>query len=399
MIGDNLKEEKKNNYWNNKPIMKKNNYYHISKCINEDFINYKNKILPLKKNFSWEKIDINNDKIISVSNFLSEHYKKIFDSQFHLEYDINKIRWEMNYKGYYLILKSFNKIIGTVGCTFKKIQIYNKQVNILQPINMCFTSKYRNKGIFYLFSEKIIEQGLLNGYYVNILCTNTDIPMPIATIRKYFRPINYENLKKHNFIDLKDINNINEIFKIKIKPNKNYIYANKTIENIKIVHNLYNEYMKSFHFNHIMDESDIENYFFNEKFVKTFIIYKDNKPVDFINYLFYSITNSKYTNNNKINIAEIFMYSSNNVRVDLLFINILKQISYDNNDIVYINDIMDSNEIILSKIMNAGQESDDENNQVYFDLNIIKSNHKIFINLFNWQCEKLQQNMISWLLF
>ena len=93
------------------------------------------------------------------------------------------------------------------------------------------------------------------------------------------------------------------------------------------------------------------------------------------------------------------MYSSNNVRVDILFINILKHLSYEKNHIVYIPDMMHSNDAILSKIKNVDEDTDDEEEHANYDLSIVKTAKKTFVNLFNWKCEKLKQNMISWLLF
>jgi len=93
------------------------------------------------------------------------------------------------------------------------------------------------------------------------------------------------------------------------------------------------------------------------------------------------------------------MYSANNVRSDLLFINILKQISYDKIHVIYINDMMHSNEAILSNVKNADEDTDDEEETAVFDMNIVKTSKKTFITLYNIECESLKQTMVSWLIF
>ena len=62
-------------------------------------------------------------------------------------------------------------------------------------------------------------------------------------------------------------------------------------------------------------------------------------------------------------------------------------------------DMMHSNTIILSNIKNADEDTDDEEENAIYDMNIVKTEKKIFMNLFNWRCEPFKQNMVSWLLF
>jgi hypothetical protein len=92
------------------------------------------------------------------------------------------------------------------------------------------------------------------------------------------------------------------------------------------------------------------------------------------------------------------MYSANNTTPELLFINILKQLSYDKIHVVYINDVMRNNEIILSETYDALEESDCEDEKQY-DMNLIKTYYKSYLNLFNIESPTFTQNMISWLIF
>jgi hypothetical protein len=143
---------------------------------------------------------------------------------------------------------------------------------------------------------------------------------------------------------------------------------------------------------------------FNEKYVKTVLVMSDDDsvktPVDFITYNFYDIIN---TNNkdgdNIIKTANLLMYSSNEIRPDLIFINILKQMSFDKIHNVFVMDMMHNNEFILSNVKNADEDTDDEEENSTYDMNIGKTGKKLFINLFNWKCGTFKQNMISWLTF
>ena len=198
----------------------------------------------------------------------------------------------------------------------------------------------------------------------------------------------------------------------------NVSVAEKTEENIELVYKLYTNYMQTFSFNAILTKKDIEHYMFNDKYVKTILIMdkedtddadldvslhnKNNKtkpPVDFITYNFYDLVNTDKVENNIIKVANLFMYSSNEIRADLIFINLLKQLAHDKIQTFFIMDMMESNEAILSSIKNADEDTDDEEENATYDMNIVKTGKKLFINLFNWKCEPFKQNMVSWLTF
>ena len=111
------------------------------------------------------------------------------------------------------------------------------------------------------------------------------------------------------------------------------------------------------------------------------------------------ILNPNKETDNIIKTANILMYSSIETRVDVLFVNVLKHINMDKIHLVYINDMMHANDAILSNVKLSNEDTDDEEENATYDFNIIKTSKKTFINLYNWQCGKFKQNMVSWLIF
>ena len=113
-----------------------------------------------------------------------------------------------------------------------------------------------------------------------------------STIRYYSRPLYYKKLVEHDFIGIpqvkKEVAHIKA--KIKLRPKKNYVVASKTKANVSDVHRLYAKYMESFCLSMMLSQDEIENYFFNDNYVKTLLVKNDkDETVDFISYVVYDI--------------------------------------------------------------------------------------------------------------
>lgn len=406
---------KSTKYWKTKPIMKITDRITAVKQICSDSEIEKkyarDEWTKLPENYSWEKIDISDyPNMNKVCKFLSEHYQRGSESDYIIKYTIEQINWEMNHKGYFLIVNdNKNNIVGTIGFTNRTVQLMDNKYTCAEPIYMCCPKKYKGTGISKVLMDEISRQSILVGINKGIFCDNRIVTRPVATIRQYSRPLNYKKLREHDFIEISGVDDdiVHTKTKINIRPNRRYVVAEKTQENIDIVHSLYKQYMETFNLYMILSKTDIENYMFDNRYVKTIIVMSEeepSKPIDFISYNFYDIVNTtidttKSDLDNIIKTANILMYSSNVVRTDILFINILKQISFDKIHVVYINDMMHSNEAILSNIKNADEDTEDEEENAAYDMNIIKTCKKTFISLYNLECESLKQTMVSWLLF
>lgn len=402
-------------YWKSKPVMRLDEKIYTSEQIytSDEIAKKYKKIEPTKlpTGYQWKKIDICDDSNMKdVSTFLSTHYRRGTESMYIVQYDPDRLRWEMNHAGYFLtVVDANNSIVGLIGFTYRTVQIFSDVNTMIEPMYMCCEKKYRKTGIAKVLMDETIRQSIINGIDKGVFCDNRIVPKPIATFRQYSRPINYKKLRENDFVEIGGVDDetVHNKTKINLKPNKRYVFAENNKENIDLVYDLYNRYMNSFSFHMILSKKDIENYLFNEKYAKTYIIMSDSeetseggRPIDFVTYNYYDIINTENkTSDNIIKAANVLMYSSNEARPDVIFINLLKQLSFDKIHIVYVMDMMHSNKIILSNVKNADEDTDDEEENAVYDMNMIKSNKKFFLNLFNWKCNTLTQNMASWLLF
>jgi hypothetical protein len=380
-------------YWNTKPVMKLNDkHFKTTQILSDEHMNKTNIQTHLPDGYTWNTIHLHEtEQMNTICKFLYDNYPILTST--------DKLRWIMQDTGYFLTITDTQNIIALVGVTFKNLQIGENKYSITEPLYMCCTPDYRNTGIPTVLIDEVSRMSLLSNITKGLFCNNRIVSKPIATIRQYMRPINYIKMRKYNFIDVieRDETIVQTKLNINLKPNKNYVLAECTEDNIDIVHNLYTNYMMTFNVHMILTKEEIKHYLFNENYTKTYLVYNDDKkPVDFITYSFYDIP---VHDNEVIKASNILMYSSNNVITELLFINVLKQLSYDGVDIVYINDMMHNNEFILSNVKNADNDTDSDEEKAVYDMNIIKTNKKYFLTLYNLNSPVYTQNMVSWFIF
>jgi hypothetical protein len=309
----------------------------------------------------------------------------------------------MNNKGYFLsIHDTNNQIVGLVGVTFKICSVYSDDLNIIEPLFLCTSNKYRNSGLTRVLSDKVIyitkTEEEFKDYDCGLFVTNKAVINPSGRIRGYQRILNYKHLVKNNFIMTpdQDIKKTHDRYKIILRPDENYVKAEKTEENIKKVYELYCNHSKAYSLHHKMTLKEIENYLFNQNYVTTILVKNENEIVDFISYNYYDIHNEE--TDNTIKVANILMYSSNKTRSDILFVNALKHISLDKYHIVNVNNMMSTNEFIYSNIRNSDIDSDNEDIDTVHEYHLTRTSKTRFINFYGWQTEQLKQNQISWLL-
>lgn len=391
-------------YWKNKPVMGLSDIVGNSCQVKDETVFDKNNFTMLPNGYTWNKVDICDDKSMdNICSFLSTHYKRGTNSEYTIEYTNDMIRWQMCNNGFFMtVCDNKQNIVGLIGYTFRTIQIYTDRMTITEPLYMCCLPNYRNKGIARVLMDETIRQSKMVGINKGLFCNNQIVPTPIVTIRQYSRPINYKKLREHDFIDISGVDDelAHDRTRIKLRPTNRYIVAEKTEDNINLVYKLYNEYMQTFSLHLVMNKHELTNYLFDDKYVKTILVLDDNsKVVDFISYNFYNILNPNKTDDNIIKTANILMYTTLEIRVDVLFLNVLKHINMDNIHLLYINDMMHTNDAILSNLKLPNEDTDDEEENATYDLNIVKTAKKTFINLYNWKCNKFKQNMVSWLIF
>jgi len=387
-----------NKFWNTKPVMKKNTNIFETKIIDTN-IEKKTEQTKLPDGFVWEEISYDNGS--SVCDFINKYYKRGNNSKYVIMYDTERIKWETNNKGYFLVIKNNNEIIACVCVSFVSVMLNDKTYDMCNPQYLCCADDWQNHGITRVLVDEVSRLANVNINNTGIFLSNTIIAQPISTIRYYTRPLNYKKLRENDFVEIGGMKDdeIHNKLRINLKPNKQYIKIEYNESMLELVYSMYCKYMTTFNVSMVLTKDELKNYLFNTKYVKTFLITSNNIPVDFVSYNFYDITNTQKTENNIIKACNLLMYSSNVIAPEIMFMNIMKNMNADGHEIVFINDTMNNTDIILSSVKNANEDTEDEEENANYNLNIMKTSKKSFMYLYNLKNPLFKQNMVSWFLF
>lgn len=392
------KDAKMSSYWNKKPVMKLEEQYYKTEQIK--VLKKKDELTVLPDGYSFYKIELTNDiDMLSVSEFLTKYYRRGTNSTYITKFDTDLLRWEMNNNGFFLVIKHLvdGHIIGLIGQTKRHFQLYDKTYDSTEQMYLCVNTDFRSQQV----SKALIEELIRTTNNDNSIFSNNRIVCrPLSCLRQFSRPINYMKLKENDFIQIQSVDDefAHKKTKIVLKPNPKYVIAENNEENIKTVYDLYRKSMETFSMHVVLDVKGVENYFFNNKYVRTLLIRDDNdNVVDFVSYRYYDIVNTNKQDNNIIKAANVLMYSSITINTDIIIMNLLKQVAHDKIDILYLDDMMYSSDVILNGEKSVEEDSDNEVGN--YDMNMIKTGKKYFITLFNIKCETMKQNMVSWLNF
>lgn len=391
-------KQQKSSFWRTKPVMKFNERYLTVSCQIDPCLISTDHELP--HGYTWETVCLSNvPRMTDVANFVQDHaMNPEIAAPFVRQYTVADILWQIGAVGCFLLVTAGNTICGLIGISIKNAQIWNDQVRIAQPMFLTVDPKYRKTGLAQtLMDEAIFIAQKTYSVMSGLFCTNRIVPAPVARIKHFCRPINYRYLHEVHFLDIPDIDieAAHNKTKIRLKPNPKYKPADKTEFNVNTVYDLYTKFMKTFNLHLVLSVEEVAAYFFADA-VKTLIIYNDkNEPVDFVTYNTYDAIDKDKT----VKCANILMYSSLKTQEDVIIINTLKQMSADGIHVVFISDIMGTSDVVLSKNRYPYEDTDDEDQNMAYDVNFVVTPKRTFINLFNWKCPLLKQTMTSWLLF
>jgi hypothetical protein len=114
-------------------------------------------------------------------------------------YDTERIKWETNNKGYFLVIKNNNEIIACVCVSFVSVMLNDKTYDMCNPQYLCCADDYKNHGITRVLVDEVAR---LTNNNTGIFLSNTIIAQPISTIRYYTRPLNYKKLRENDFVEI-----------------------------------------------------------------------------------------------------------------------------------------------------------------------------------------------------
>lgn len=368
-------------FWPNQPVINNEKDMVYSKPIHEKLEKIEMPLNDIFDNVELQYQDICSESIMN--NVLKYLNEAMVNDKLNIHYDKNYLNILLGTNKIILGLKKKDKtnLCGIICCGIKKFKVGCETNNFADVRILCLNKSLQNKR----YSEFMINglKNILLDKNINygIFMTNRYIPIPISKIEIFYRPLNYSKLHTIGLcttIDKKMLDyNITKYNLKNIIPT-NIVKIDMT--NICDVYNLYLEYCEKFYLYRQFTYLEFVD-LINNNNNSAYALIKNSQEKKICEFFVYHKCYVKYKNN-FVQCAELIMYS--NVSVDYTaskILNIISQVAYcEKIDILLVGNNFES------------ESSLKDVDGYYSELNKVN-----YINLYNWQYTKLDQNQIGFL--
>ncbi|AYV82127.1 MAG: N-myristoyltransferase [Homavirus sp.] len=392
----------KNKFWNTQPVMQINETKYGRIEEDKDTNSISQTPHDLNPNFYWDTLDISDDKISTeLAGFLNKYYTNSTnstESKFRPHYSSKFIQWILcsynpnNAELYVGVrVKGNNLLVGFIGATLTMNHLKTETVQTTEVNFMCVHPMLRNKRLAVVLMKELTRRVNLKGCFQAVYMSDKYILNPQCTIQLYHRAIDIRYLVQLNFTTVKLGIKLDEIEKTLHLPNnpqnKNFSLLAK--EDIESTCELLNKYLERYSYYPVFDTIYFTHLFFNNEFVKTYILKKPNgEIIDMISYYVLPLSNTNTdtnintntnTNTNTegcINTGYLFYYTSMFETPYRLIKDILIVAKNDGLKLLSTYNIM-------------------ENEDILHDLHFEPAGHKYHHYMYNWKCPNLKNDQIA----
>ena len=379
--------QKGSKFWKNQLVPQVNTPYQmIDEPIVENINLEKFKFIPnkqqdLPKNFKWINFDIKKEEDCNkIAEFLKNNY--FVDERYNFCYDIKPAFLEWYYSGPYydkeLLIgvetQDTNYLVGYIGATIKKVKI-NKKTFVLPEVNfLCVIRKLWEKGLSTVLIKEMAQTCLKKGYTQAIYKESIYVPKPIAITKQYYRAINIKKLLDIGFTKLNGKTTLQDLERVYSLPKKTTsIFKELTESMLDICHEKLNSYLTKYNYYDIFSLEEFKQKFYNNNFVKTYVLIENDEIKDMISYLNLDYNITKEDRN--IKTAYLYYYTSTNETPYILIKNLLILLKNENYDLLVGQTIMENKDILM-------------------DLNFEEGSY-INYHFYNWNCKPLLEKQIG----
>jgi len=340
--------EQEHFFWNNKPIMKK-----------EEFVNSKIENISLRKVYG--------DKPLILPD--GYEWKELTDQD---------IGINTHGKPYLIIgIVMLDKLIGYIGGIEETVKIRDKDVVLINVVVM--KSILHGEHISVVLIDEFARRCIHKGYDVGIFFSNKKLYNPVCCINVYERIIDMAYLKKSNYkhqlINLKE-----EMFSVRESIPENCILIDDS--DLDVLYKLYKEYVVKFSIYNIFGIDEFKDIFSNKnKNIRTYKILRDDKIVDFISCII--------ENDDSVVKCRLLMYTANYETLNTIIMILIKIAKKLECHIVQVADMWEMGKTLLSR----NDAKDDE----VFEFKFSKFETR-YLHLFNWKCEKIRFDQLSFVI-
>jgi glycylpeptide N-tetradecanoyltransferase len=403
-----MKKNDAGKFWRTQPVIKEYTEDSQSKeVLQNDEIKTKEQFdfnetpYLLPNGFEWYNLDLKNDDIIQLQEFLNANYVESDHSKYIFNYSKELLQFALISPNYTqslqlgVRLSKNKKLMGFISGTPCIINIRGKHIKMMDINFLCVHKSIRNKRLTPVLIKEILRRSIIHNYYKGVYTSGSKFALPITKTNYYHRYININNLydcgflseyckcdvkgdcevcKKYKIQEIKDCNYKSTGFRKAIKSDTESIYE------------IYNDYMTSnFEMYKIMTLSEISHFFTNIDDNVYIYVSENDKNIQFVGG-FYKLKMDINNSNKFLQFGFLWYILINKKNID---------IDYENKLVDFINDIVKSAKYENVDFLSA---TNIQKNNIFLDKsNFISTANNLNFYLYNWETDYIDYNKQAFL--
>lgn len=319
--------------------------------------------------------------------FLRDNYVEDEDHMFRFDYSKEFLKWHLTAPGYLkqwhlCILKENTKeMVGFISAIPVHIDIYNKEVPMVEINFLCVRHTYRTKRMAAVLIKEITRRVHLQNIWQAVYTAGVLLPRPISTCTYYHRNLNIKKLLDVKFTYLSPQLNISRAKSIYKIAKDTTIVGLRPFEkrDIEGVFKLLNNYLAKFKVRPFYSVDEVAHWFTPRKnVIFSYVVesYESGEITDFIS--FYSLPSSIL--NHDVHKTLYAAYSFFNVATSVSFKELMR------NALILANSLK-------FDVYNCLNVMDNEN--VFKDLLFGQGDGSLKYYFYNYACPEVKPNELS----
>lgn len=282
--------------------------------------------------FEWSNVNVKDDaERLELYNLLANNYVEDDDALFRFDYSHEFLLWALtppDYRDDFLFgvrSSSNQKLVAFISAIPTRIQVYEKETNVVEINFLCVHKKLRSKRLAPVLIKEVTRRVNLTGVFQAVYTAGTTLPVPVASCRYYHRSLNPKKLVRIGFSRLGSRMTMARMQKLYKLPDKAQVPGMRKMEvkDVEQVHTLLNNYLQQFSLKILFTKEEVEHWLVpREKVIDSFVVEQEQangkkKITDFVS--FYHLPSAILNHNDTLHAAYSFYnVSTTTPMVDLM---------------------------------------------------------------------------------
>lgn len=224
-----LEQAKKHQYhfWDTQPVPKLGDNVTSHGPVAEGEGRVRTEPYSLPQGFSWDTLDLANTAVLKeLSNLLNENFTEDDDNTIRLDFSEEYLKWVLQSPEWLsqwhcgVRVNSNKKLVGFIAAVPASVQVYDKEIKLVQVRLLCVHKKLRMKRMTPVLIRELTRRVNLQGTLQGLYTTPVVLPTPLSICKYFHRPLNPRKLMEVNYPGVKQNMTVQRAVKLNKLPQR-----------------------------------------------------------------------------------------------------------------------------------------------------------------------------------